>query len=161
MTTDNTVIIMIYVIVWLAGELLNNTLSVRSHEATKAQSFTKNAFSWVSYQVPLHVFLSATSCLGALVARGVAIKQKSLTDFSMRLFDKKRQRLTLPRFTVVPSALVGLTSLFGMGRGDPHRYSHLKVITDNLLLSGSPAFRFTAIGRCNIIWHVMSFSWHE
>src|SRR5690606_40590792 len=40
---------------------------------------------------------------------------------------KNRQRLTLPRFTVVPSALVGLTALFGMGRGDPHRYSHLKI----------------------------------
>ena len=42
---------------------------------------------------------------------------------------KKRQRLTLPGFTLVPSALVGLTALFGMGRGDPHRYSHLKVLT--------------------------------
>ena len=29
----------------------------------------------------------------------------------------------------VPSAQVGLTSLFGMGRGDPHRYSHLKLFT--------------------------------
>ena len=26
----------------------------------------------------------------------------------------------------VPSALVGLTSLFGMGRGGPHCYRHLK-----------------------------------
>ena len=26
----------------------------------------------------------------------------------------------------VPSALMGLTSLFGMGRGEPHCYSHLK-----------------------------------
>ena len=25
----------------------------------------------------------------------------------------------------VPSALVGLTSLFGMGRGEPHCYNHL------------------------------------
>ena len=40
--------------------------------------------------------------------------------------NKKRQRLTLPRFTAVPSAQVVLTSLFGMGRGDPHRYSHPK-----------------------------------
>jgi hypothetical protein len=30
----------------------------------------------------------------------------------------------------VPSALVGLTSLFGMGRGDPHRYRRHK--GDNL-----------------------------
>ncbi len=26
----------------------------------------------------------------------------------------------------VPSALIGLTSLFGMGRGEPYRYNHLK-----------------------------------
>ena len=29
-------------------------------------------------------------------------------------------------FGPVPSALVSLTSLFGMGRGGPHRNSHLK-----------------------------------
>jgi hypothetical protein len=29
---------------------------------------------------------------------------------------------------LVPSALAGLTALFGMGRGDPRRYSHLKVL---------------------------------
>ena len=27
----------------------------------------------------------------------------------------------------VPSALIGLTSLFGMGRGEPYRYNHLKI----------------------------------
>ena len=47
---------------------------------------------------------------------------------------KKRQRLTLPGFTLVPSALVGLTALFGMGRGDPHRYSHLKLLQVLVLL---------------------------
>ena len=31
----------------------------------------------------------------------------------------------------VPSALIGLTSLFGMGRGETYRYNHLK----NLVLS--------------------------
>lgn len=46
----------------------------------------------------------------------------------MRLSDKIRQRLTLPDFTLVPSALVGLTALFGMGRGGPHRHSHLKIL---------------------------------
>ena len=30
-------------------------------------------------------------------------------------------------FVLVPSALVSLTSLFGMGRGGPHRNSHLKL----------------------------------
>ncbi len=28
--------------------------------------------------------------------------------------------------TAVPSALTGLTTLFGMGRGEPRCYSHLK-----------------------------------
>ena len=36
-------------------------------------------------------------------------------------------RPTLPRVTAVPSALVGLTSLFGMGRGGHHRYRHLNI----------------------------------
>ena len=46
----------------------------------------------------------------------------------MRLLKiKDRQRLTLPGVIQVPSALAGLTALFGMGRGDPRRYSHLKV----------------------------------
>jgi hypothetical protein len=36
-------------------------------------------------------------------------------------------RPTLPRFTAVPSALAGLTSLFGMGRGRHRRYRHLKI----------------------------------
>ena len=35
-------------------------------------------------------------------------------------------RPTLPHFTAVPSALAGLTSLFGMGRGGHRRYRHLK-----------------------------------
>jgi hypothetical protein len=48
---------------------------------------------------------------------------------------KDRQRLTLPGVILVPSALVGLTALFGMGRGDPHRYSHLKTGSDYSLIS--------------------------
>lgn len=37
-------------------------------------------------------------------------------------------RPTLPPFTAVPSALAGLTSLFGMGRGGHRRYRHLNVL---------------------------------
>ena len=33
-----------------------------------------------------------------------------------------------PGFWPVPSALVSLTSLFGMGRGGPNRYNHLKKV---------------------------------
>ena len=42
---------------------------------------------------------------------------------------KDRQRHTLPHCGAVPSAQVGLTSLFGMGRGDHHRYSHRKTFS--------------------------------
>ena len=45
-------------------------------------------------------------------------------------FDKNWQRLTLPPVTAVPSALMGLTSLFGMGRGGLHRYNHHKICLD-------------------------------
>ena len=37
----------------------------------------------------------------------------------------------------VPSALVGLTALFGMGRGDHHRYCHLKILYSPLPISKS------------------------
>ena len=55
---------------------------------------------------------------------------------SVKLSQKKPQscdwgqnwrRHTLPLGIAVPSALIGLTSLFGMGRGGPYRYSHHKV----------------------------------
>ena len=64
--------------------------------------------------------------------------KKASTDFSTRLLIKDRQRLTLPGVILVPSALVGLTSLFGMGRGDPHRYCHLKIfkMSDHLCVLG-------------------------
>ena len=42
-----------------------------------------------------------------------------------QVFYKKRQRHTLPQIAV-PSAQAGLTSLFGMGRGEPRRNNHLK-----------------------------------
>jgi hypothetical protein len=34
----------------------------------------------------------------------------------------------LSHTNAVPSARTGLTSLFGMGRGGPRRYSHLKIL---------------------------------
>ena len=38
------------------------------------------------------------------------------------------RRPTLPPVTAVPSALAGLTSLFGMGRGGHRRYRHLNIL---------------------------------
>ena len=45
------------------------------------------------------------------------------------LSDKIWHRPTLPRITAVPSALAGLTSLFGMGRGRHRRYRHLNIFS--------------------------------
>ena len=59
-------------------------------------------------------------------------RQKKAPSVRMRLVIKDRQRLTLPGVILVPSALAGLTALFGMGRGDPRRYSHLKVLAVGL-----------------------------
>ena len=43
----------------------------------------------------------------------------------------KRKAMTYsPTIMAVPSALIGLTSLFGMGRGEPYRYNHLKFLVD-------------------------------
>ena len=57
-----------------------------------------------------------------------AARNKKASSVRTRLQIKDRQRLTLPGVILVPSALAGLTALFGMGRGDPRRYSHLKNI---------------------------------
>ena len=51
-------------------------------------------------------------------------KKKPQPNKGMRL--KKFGDDLLSRCYAVPSALMGLTSLFGMGRGGPHRYRHLK-----------------------------------
>jgi hypothetical protein len=42
--------------------------------------------------------------------------------------NKKRRRHTLPHDSVVPSALKGLTALFGMGRGGHLRKSHHNIL---------------------------------
>ena len=61
----------------------------------------------------------------------VSIKtpEVSINKKSPRLGAFKKVATTYsPRFNLVPSALVGLTSLFGMGRGGPHRYSHRNIV---------------------------------
>ena len=58
------------------------------------------------------------------------ISQNKKTPCSISLqgvWYKNRHRPTLPHFTAVPSALAGLTSLFGMGRGGHRRYRHLNI----------------------------------
>ena len=46
------------------------------------------------------------------------------------LKDLKKGDDILSHLVAVPSALIGLTSLFGMGRGEPYRYNHLKFLVD-------------------------------
>ena len=55
------------------------------------------------------------------------LNKKSLVLLQGFFIIKDRRRLTLPGIIQVPSALAGLTALFGMGRGDPRRHSHLKL----------------------------------
>jgi hypothetical protein len=43
----------------------------------------------------------------------------------MKGFEKKGSDI-LSHITAVPSAQAGLTTLFGMGRGEPRRNNHLK-----------------------------------
>ena len=44
-------------------------------------------------------------------------------------FLKKKGSDILSHITAVPSAQAGLTTLFGMGRGEPRRNNHLKVVS--------------------------------
>ena len=53
-------------------------------------------------------------------------KTKKILNKCMLRILQKRRRPTLPR-DAVPSAQTGLTSLFGMVRGEPRRYNHLKL----------------------------------
>ena len=52
-----------------------------------------------------------------------AVKQKSL---SFQIGFSKKGDDILSHITAVPSAQAGLTTLFGMGRGEPRRNNHLK-----------------------------------
>ena len=61
------------------------------------------------------------------------IKQKTTRINSSGLY-KKRHRPTLPPVTAIPSALAGLTALFGMGRGRHRRYRHLKYFESTTLI---------------------------
>ena len=59
--------------------------------------------------------------------RKKSLVHKKASAVQQGLLYKKRHRPTLPPVTAIPSALAGLTSLFGMGRGEHRRYRHLNV----------------------------------
>ena len=49
-------------------------------------------------------------------------------------FITKKGSDILSHITAVPSAQAGLTTLFGMGRGEPRRNNHLKVVSCSFLV---------------------------
>jgi hypothetical protein len=53
----------------------------------------------------------------------------------MKGFIKKGDDI-LSHITAVPSAQSGLTSLFGMGRGEPRRNNHLKLVCKGIRRGG-------------------------
>ena len=53
-------------------------------------------------------------------------KTKKPSAFPQKALLEIWQRPTLSGLSLIPLALRGLTSLFGMGRGGPFRYSHQK-----------------------------------
>ena len=59
-------------------------------------------------------------------------KQKNPVTQRMTGFVKVASTYSSTLKRAVPSALVGLTSLFGMGRGGPHCYRHLKSLNNVL-----------------------------
>ena len=72
-------------------------------------------------------------------------------------FSKKGDDI-LSHIIAVPSAQAGLTSLFGMGRGEPRRNNHLKVLVVGcqLLVVGFPRTTkdsFNCSRRANILTH--------
>ena len=52
------------------------------------------------------------------------------TCLIMGRFNKRSATTYSPTINAVPSAQAGLTTLFGMGRGGPRRYSHQKAFNN-------------------------------
>src|SRR5690606_27573153 len=69
--------------------------------------------------------LPCTGPACSLTAFPMSIKTESPLSVDSGPLYKIRHRPTLPPVTAIPSALAGLTSLFGMGRGGHRRYRHL------------------------------------
>ena len=61
------------------------------------------------------------------LAEHVVLLNKKPRFVRNRVFIKKGDDI-LSHIIAVPSAQAGLTSLFGMGRGEPRRNNHLKAI---------------------------------
>ena len=60
-------------------------------------------------------------------SKKINAKKKPLSTNLLKEACKKVGSDLLSRGCAVPSARLGLTSLFGMGRGDPQRYNHQNI----------------------------------
>ena len=69
-----------------------------------------------------HMYMAPKKCDG--IGAGVQKKEPRPFQDGVQIGDDILSQACGP----VPSALVSLTSLFGMGRGGPNRYNHLKKV---------------------------------
>ena len=75
--------------------------------------------------------------IGKKRAKGIfkkGLKQKSPNQLRFRLLLMIWRLPTLPPVRAVPLALPGLTSLFGMGRGEHRHYYHHEIFQDHIEL---------------------------
>ena len=66
----------------------------------------------------------------------------------------------LSRGCAVPSARLGLTSLFGMGRGDPQRYNHQNIVWTTLRFYDLEAISFSFTFFSQLLLVVLTLSRH-
>ena len=82
-------------------------------------------YAWGYADDEVQVSVQICRCANAQIC---ADKKASLSRDTERGCENKVGGDLLSRGCAVPSARLGLTSLFGMGRGDPQRYNHQNIV---------------------------------
>ena len=75
-----------------------------------------------------YIFKKKASNRPAVAQNTSYLQTKNPDSLGIRVFQKKGDDI-LSHITAVPSAQAGLTTLFGMGRGEPRRNNHLKAVS--------------------------------
>ena len=88
-------------------------------------SFVLAFCAWGNADDNVQICRCADECANAQIC---ADKKASLSCDTERGCENKVGGDLLSRGCAVPSARLGLTSLFGMGRGDPQRYNHQNIV---------------------------------
>ena len=97
------------------------------------EEFGKSTFSCSDYLIfldnpqLLRLILDPRLIRTESEGRTPSVQNKKPRFVRNRVFKKKGGDI-LSHITAVPSARAGLTTLFGMGRGEPRRNNHLKVV---------------------------------